>query len=258
MVADTLRYHDSLNGQVGTSNEGKREKTNYFGLDPTTVGSDQHKKIYEVNDATCSSTTFLICDSSSGVMLPLAISSSPLGDLLDGDRVEETVHAGVDDGDLDLHRERLVLTLLEELSETSTTREQEAGRGVEVGAELRERRNLTVLGEVQLERTGELLHDLGLRGGAYARHGETDVDGRADTTEEELSLQEDLAVSDGDDLWRLIECSGPVRRSAKLTFVGMYADTSPPWVSMMGRAVSEPPPNFSLIFAARSRRRECR
>ena len=31
-------------------------------------------------------------------------------------------------------------------------------------------------------------------------HGETDVDGRADTTEEELSLQEDLTVGDGDDL----------------------------------------------------------
>ena len=32
------------------------------------------------------------------------------------------------------------------------------------------------------------------------RHGETDVDGGADTAEEELGLQEDLAVSDGNDL----------------------------------------------------------
>ena len=48
----------------------------------------------------------------------------------------------------------------EELSETGTAREQEAGRRVEVRTELGERRDLTVLGEVQLERTSELLHDL--------------------------------------------------------------------------------------------------
>jgi hypothetical protein len=28
----------------------------------------------------------------------------------------------------------------------------------------------------------------------------------------------------------------------EITFVGMYADTSPAWVSMIGSAVSEPPP----------------
>ena len=36
----------------------------------------------------------------------------PLGDLVDGDRVEETVDTGVDDGDLNLHGQGLVLTLL--------------------------------------------------------------------------------------------------------------------------------------------------
>jgi hypothetical protein len=43
-----------------------------------------------------------------------------------------------------------------------------------------------------------------LRSGADTGHGETDVDGRTDTTEEELSLQEDLAVGDGDDLYALV------------------------------------------------------
>lgn len=52
------------------------------------------------------------------------------------------------------------LALLEELSETATTVEQEAGRRVEVRTELGERGNVTVLGEVQLERTGDGLHDL--------------------------------------------------------------------------------------------------
>ena len=32
------------------------------------------------------------------------------------------------------------------------------------------------------------------------RDGKTDVDGGTDTTEEQLSLQEDLTVGDGDDL----------------------------------------------------------
>ena len=37
-----------------------------------------------------------------------------------------------------------------------------------------------------------------------------------------------------------------------ITFVGMYADTSPACVSMIGSAVKEPPPNLSFNFAARS------
>ena len=61
-----------------------------------------------------------------------------------------------------------------------------------------------------------------------------------------------------------------------MTLVGMYAETSPACVSMMGSAVSEPPPLtmglsavgrsfifsatawLSMILAARSSRRECR
>jgi hypothetical protein len=38
----------------------------------------------------------------------------------------------------------------------------------------------------------------------------------------------------------------------------MYADTSPARVSMIGDAVSDPPPRSGLIFAARSRSREWR
>jgi F-type H+-transporting ATPase subunit alpha len=44
----------------------------------------------------------------------------------------------------------------------------------------------------------------------------------------------------------------------EITLVGMYADTSPAWVSMIGSAVSEPPPFASDILAARSSRREWR
>ena len=44
----------------------------------------------------------------------------------------------------------------------------------------------------------------------------------------------------------------------EMTLVGMYADTSPACVSMIGNAVSDPPPFASDILAARSSRREWR
>jgi len=48
----------------------------------------------------------------------------------------------------------------QELSQTSTTGEQEAGGSIEIGAELGEGSDFTVLSEVELQGTGELLHDL--------------------------------------------------------------------------------------------------
>ena len=44
----------------------------------------------------------------------------------------------------------------------------------------------------------------------------------------------------------------------EITLVGMKAETSLPWVSMTGSAVSEPDPLASFSFAERSSRRECR
>ena len=44
----------------------------------------------------------------------------------------------------------------------------------------------------------------------------------------------------------------------EMTLVGMYAETSPAWVSITGSAVSEPPPFSLLIFDERSSNRECR
>jgi hypothetical protein len=67
---------------------------------------------------------------------------------------------------------RGVLGLLEQLGETGTTVEEVAGRGVEVGTELGESGDLTVLGEVELERTGDRLHELGLGGGTDTGHGD--------------------------------------------------------------------------------------
>ena len=51
----------------------------------------------------------------------------------------------------------------EQLSQTSTTGEEEASRRVEIRTELGEGSDFTVLCKVQLERTGELLHDLAVK-----------------------------------------------------------------------------------------------
>ena len=50
------------------------------------------------------------------------------------------------------------------------------------------------------ERREETERNVRLGGGTDTRHGETDVDGGANTTEEELSLQEDLTVGNRNDL----------------------------------------------------------
>ena len=75
-------------------------------------------------------------------------------------------------------------------------------RLVEVAAELRERRELAVLREVETQRAGDLAHRLDLRRAADARHRVADVDRRADALVEQVGLEEDLAVGDRDDVGR--------------------------------------------------------
>jgi hypothetical protein len=124
----------------------------------------------------------------------------PLEDLGDGNVVEVTVDTSEDEGNHLVDGHGLVLLLLEELGETLTTVEGLLGGSVQVGTELGEGGDLTVLGQEELEGTSDLLHGLELSGGADTRHGQTDVDGGADTLVEELGLQEDLTVGDGNDV----------------------------------------------------------
>jgi hypothetical protein len=56
------------------------------------------------------------------------------------------------------------------------------------------------LGQEELEGTSDLLHGLELSSGTDTGHGKTDVDGWSDTLVEELGLQEDLSVGDGNDV----------------------------------------------------------
>jgi len=121
-------------------------------------------------------------------------------DLVELDLVQESTNTGVDDDHLLLHGHGGVLGLLEQLLETRSTVELLEGLSVEVGSELSEGSDLTVLGELELDLTGDLLHGLDLGSGSNTGHGETDVNGGAEALVEELSLQEDLAVSDGNNV----------------------------------------------------------
>lgn len=126
--------------------------------------------------------------------------SLPLQDLVNGDLVKETVNTGENERNHLVDSHGGVLLLLQQLSQSLTTRKSLLGGSVQVGTELGEGSDLTVLRQEQLEGTGDLLHGLELGGGTDTGDGKTDVDGGADTLVEELGLQEDLAVGDGNDV----------------------------------------------------------
>ena len=121
-----------------------------------------------------------------------------LGDVLGLDLVEVTSDTSEENAGLLLDGHGHVLLLLEELSELLTSVEELLGGSIEIRAELGKGGDLTILGQLELEGTGKLLHGLDLGGGTDTGHGETDVNGWADTLMEKLSFQEDLTVSDGD------------------------------------------------------------
>src|SRR5579872_2300143 len=123
-------------------------------------------------------------------------------DVGDIDIVQEALEAHVDDRDLLLDRHRLALRLLQDFDEAGSAIELRAGRAVEVRRELREGLYLAVLRQVELEALGNRLHALDLRASAYSGDGNADVDGRADAGEEQIRLQEYLAVRNRDDVGR--------------------------------------------------------
>ena len=85
-----------------------------------------------------------------------------------GHVIELAVRGGVEDRHLLLNRQRLVLRLLDHLGELLAARELVAGGLVEVTCELGEGGQSPVLGQVELERRGDLLHGLGLGSRAHA------------------------------------------------------------------------------------------
>jgi hypothetical protein len=121
-------------------------------------------------------------------------------DLVNVNPVAVSLNTDEEGGDDLLGLLGLVLALLEELVEADTAVELLLGGGVEVGAELGEGGDLTVLGELELHGTGDGLGGLVLGGGADAGDGKADGDGGALALVEELGLEEDLAVGNGNDV----------------------------------------------------------
>jgi len=142
--------------------------------------------------------------------------------------IQQAVDACVDDRNLFLRRERLELRLLQQLNQARTLVQLVLRHLVEVRTELRERSQLAVLSEIQLQRRTDLLGRLERSRESYARYRQTNVNRWTYARVEQIGFHEDLT------------------------------DTSPACVSMIGRAVSEPPPNSFDIFAERSSKRECR
>merc|ERR1712147_353664 len=120
-----------------------------------------------------------------------------LTNLLHVHLVEVPTHSGIDAAHLLCHIHGHELGLLEQLLETGAAVELGLGSSIEIGTELGECLHLTELSKVEFHGTSHLLHSLDLGGRANTRNGETDVDGGPDARIENLSLQEDLAIGDG-------------------------------------------------------------
>merc|ERR1719341_996162 len=123
-----------------------------------------------------------------------------ISDLGGVDLVQESPDTAVNDGDLILDGHGHVLTLLQQLSQPHASAQQLLGGSVKIGTKLCESSDLSVLGQLELHGTSDLLHGLSLSSRTDTGHGQTDVDGGSDTLVEQLCLQEDLSVSDGNDV----------------------------------------------------------
>jgi hypothetical protein len=116
----------------------------------------------------------------------------PLENLGNRNGVEDTVNTSVDQGNHLVDGHGRVLLLLEELGKTLTTGKSLLGGSIQIGTELGESGDLTVLSQEELQGTSNLLHGLDLGSGTDTGHGETDVNGGSDTLVEEFGLQENL------------------------------------------------------------------
>src|SRR5271157_2597576 len=114
--------------------------------------------------------------------------------------VQVTVGSGEDNRNLLFHRQRLVLALLENLHHVPAAVELRQRGLVQIGAELREGRQLAVLRQVQAQAARNLLHGLDLGVAAHAAHGDAHVDGRPYVGVEQIGFQVNLPVSDGNDI----------------------------------------------------------
>src|SRR3954468_9274310 len=123
-------------------------------------------------------------------------------DVLDRQVVDQPAGPREDGDDLLLHRVRRVLPLLEEFHQPGSAGQLGAGGGVEVGGEHGERLERPELRQVDPQRAGDLPHRLRLGRATDPGDRDADVDRGPDVGVEQVRLEEDLAVGDGDDVRR--------------------------------------------------------
>ena len=116
------------------------------------------------------------------------------------DLVKISIDTSVQDADLLLCGHWDELLLLEHLSEFFSSVQKLLGSGIKIRSELSEGGDLSVLGELKFHGTGDLLHGLNLGSRSDSGYGKTDINGWSDTSVEELSFQEDLSISNGDNV----------------------------------------------------------
>jgi len=95
-------------------------------------------------------------------------------DLFDVHGIEEVILHRPEDRRLHFDRERIEGGLFEELDDARAAIELGLGACVEIGTELRERRQLAELSELTLELARDLFGDLELRARSDTRHREAD------------------------------------------------------------------------------------
>lgn len=116
------------------------------------------------------------------------------------DLVKISSYTSIKDANLLFSWHGNVLSLLKELGELLTSVEKLLGSSIEVRSELGEGSDLSVLGKIELHSTGHLLHCLDLGSRSDSGHGKTDVNGWSNTLVEKLGFQEDLSISDRDNV----------------------------------------------------------
>ena len=129
------------------------------------------------------------------------------------DLIEISSNTSVEKAYLLFRGHRNVLFLLDELSEFLTSEEKLLGGGIKIRTELGEGSDLSVLGKIELDGTRHLLHGFDLGGGSDTGYGKTDVNGRSDTLVEKIRFQEDLSISNRDNI------GGDI--SGKITSLGL-------------------------------------
>ena len=110
--------------------------------------------------------------------------------------------AGPHGDDFLFHGIRGELRLLEQLGQVGATVQLGLRSRIQVGCEHGEGFQGTVLGQGDLQRAGDLLQRLGLCRATDSGHGDADVDSRTLVRIEQVGLQEDLTVSDGNHVGR--------------------------------------------------------